>query len=114
VREGLELLVIANRIDPRPEGWRTLFRDQPTCDVCGEHCKRADVLGLDELVYVGDGYSDRCVAKSATRVFARDGLATYLAGEGVPFEPFEDFYDVERVLATADVVPPGRSVGRKT
>jgi 2-hydroxy-3-keto-5-methylthiopentenyl-1-phosphate phosphatase len=113
-REGTELDVIANRLDPQPNGWRTIFREQPICDVCGEHCKRADLADLDAFVYVGDGYSDRCVAKAATRVFARDGLAAYLAREGVPFEPFEDFYDVERVLAGAEVVPPGRSVGRKT
>jgi 2-hydroxy-3-keto-5-methylthiopentenyl-1-phosphate phosphatase len=113
-REGIELDVIANRLDPQPAGWRTIFREQPLCDVCGEHCKRADLAELDPFVYVGDGYSDRCVAKAAARVFARDGLAGYLAREGVPFEPFEDFYDVERVLAGAEVVPPGRSVGRKT
>ena len=113
-REGIELDVIANRLDPQPKGWRTIFREQPVCDVCGEHCKRADLATLDAFVYVGDGYSDRCVAKAATRVFARDGLAAYLAREGVPFEPFGDFYDVERVLAGADVVPPGRSVGRNT
>jgi len=113
-REGIVVDVIANRLEPRAGGWRTLFREQPTCDVCGELCKRADVRDLGEFVYVGDGYSDRCVAKAAVRVFARDGLAGYLAGEGVPFEPFEDFYDVERGLGGAEVVPPGRSVGRKT
>ena len=91
-----------------------IFREQLACDVCGEQCKRADVGDLAEFVYVGDGYSDRCVAKAATRVFARDGLAAYLAREGVPFERFEDFYDVERGLGGAEVVPPGRSVGRKT
>ena len=108
-REGIELDVIANRLDPQPKGWRTIFREQPVCDVCGEHCKRADLATLDAFVYVGDGYSDRCVAKAATRVFARDGLAAYLAREGVPFEPFEDFYDVSRALEGGAVVPPGRS-----
>jgi len=29
---------------------------------------------------------------------ARDGLAEYLATKGVPFEPFDDFYDVQRAL----------------
>jgi 2-hydroxy-3-keto-5-methylthiopentenyl-1-phosphate phosphatase len=48
---------------------------------------------------VGDGYSDRCVARSADRVFARRSLARYLARENVPFEPFEDFFDVRRGLA---------------
>lgn len=56
------------------------------------------MAGLDGFVYAGDGFSDRCVALAATRVFARDGLATYLAGRGVAFERFEDFHDVLRAL----------------
>jgi 2-hydroxy-3-keto-5-methylthiopentenyl-1-phosphate phosphatase len=97
-REGLDLDVLANRIDPRPEGWRVRFRHEKSCAVCGEPCKRSDVGGLDGFVYVGDGYSDRCVALAATRVFARDGLARHLTASGVPFEPFEDFHGVMREL----------------
>ena len=66
------------------------------------------------FVYVGDGFSDRCVAQAARRVFARDGLATYLAGKGVAFELFDDFYDVASALDGGAVVPPTRSRGRKT
>ena len=84
------------------------------CDVCGEPCKRSDVAGLDGFAYVGDGFSDRCVAQAARRVFARDGLATYLAGKGVAFERFDDFYDVAGALDGGAVVPPRRSRGRKT
>ena len=108
-REGVELEVRANRLDPRADGWRVLFREQAECAVCGEQCKRSDVADLTEFTYVGDGYSDRCVAEFATRVFARDRLAAYLAQKGVPFEPFEDFYDVSRALEGGAVVPPGRS-----
>ena len=98
-REGLDLDLVANRLDPRPDGWRVLFRDGASCDVCGEQCKRGDLTTLDAgFVYVGDGFSDRCVALAASRVFARDGLAEYLAAKGVAFETFEDFYDVERAL----------------
>ena len=68
------------------------------CDVCGEPCKRSDVAGLDGFVYVGDGFSDRCVAQAASRVFARDGLAEYLGAEGVAFDRFDDFHDVARAL----------------
>jgi 2-hydroxy-3-keto-5-methylthiopentenyl-1-phosphate phosphatase len=100
-REGLELEVRANRLDPHPSGWTARFRGDDPCPVCGEPCKRADVVGLGAFVFVGDGVSDRCVSLASARVFARDGLATYLAAEGVPFERFEDFYDVERSLRQA-------------
>ena len=97
-REAIELDVVANRLDPQPDGWRARFRPGGDCPVCGEQCKRSDVGRLEDIVYVGDGFSDRCIALGARRVFARDGLAEYLEREGVQFEPFDDFYDVERAL----------------
>jgi 2-hydroxy-3-keto-5-methylthiopentenyl-1-phosphate phosphatase len=66
--------------------------------VCGEPCKRETVAGYDRFAYAGDGWSDRCVALRASRVFARDGLAAYLEAEGVPFEPLTDFVDLGRRL----------------
>jgi 2-hydroxy-3-keto-5-methylthiopentenyl-1-phosphate phosphatase len=97
-REGIELDLVANRLDPRGDGWRAVFRDAAICDVCGEPCKRADVAGLGEFAYVGDGFSDRCVALAASRVFARDGLAEYLDRQGVAYERFDDFHGVSRAL----------------
>lgn len=97
-REGIEVRVVANRLDPRLGGWKAIFRSQAICDVCGEPCKRSDVAGLNGFVYAGDGFSDRCVAQAATRVFAREGLAAYLGERGVAFEPFVDFRQLERSL----------------
>jgi 2-hydroxy-3-keto-5-methylthiopentenyl-1-phosphate phosphatase len=97
-RDGIAARVVANRLDPRPDGWRTIFRPQTVCDVCGEPCKRSDVARHNGFTYVGDGFSDRCVAQAATRVFARDGLAVYLRERGVAFEPFVDFIQLERAL----------------
>jgi 2-hydroxy-3-keto-5-methylthiopentenyl-1-phosphate phosphatase len=101
-REGLELEVRANEVAWHPDGWRATFRNGDACGTCGEPCKRADVTSADAigmLVYVGDGYSDRCAAQAADRIFARDGLARYLAARGVTFEPFDDLRDVARSLA---------------
>jgi 2-hydroxy-3-keto-5-methylthiopentenyl-1-phosphate phosphatase len=97
-REGVKLDVLANRLDARPDGWRVLFRDAEVCDVCGEPCKRRAVAHIPEYVVVGDGVSDRCVALGAKRVFARDGLADYLASKSVPFEGFEDFDELTELL----------------
>jgi 2-hydroxy-3-keto-5-methylthiopentenyl-1-phosphate phosphatase len=103
-REGLAgVEVLSNSIDPDPTGWKVRFRTEEVCDTCGEPCKRATAAALadgSELVYVGDGYSDRCAAELADLVFARRGLARYLAKRGVPFEPFDDFHAVARRLAS--------------
>jgi 2-hydroxy-3-keto-5-methylthiopentenyl-1-phosphate phosphatase len=81
----------ANRVDPRPDGWRVRFRVAETCDVCGEPCKRAD-LPPGEIVYAGDGHSDYCAALAADRVYATGSLARYLDERGVVFEPLTDFH----------------------
>jgi 2-hydroxy-3-keto-5-methylthiopentenyl-1-phosphate phosphatase len=99
-REGVEVELLANRIDPRPDGWRVLWRDETVCAVCGEACKRSSVAPGGPFVYVGDGYSDRCVALEAERVFARDGLATYLGELSVAYEPFEDLEAVAQGLSS--------------
>jgi 2-hydroxy-3-keto-5-methylthiopentenyl-1-phosphate phosphatase len=113
-REGVELPVLANHVEETGDGWRVLWRDEAVCATCGEPCKRG-ALAAEPYVYVGDGYSDRCAALAAARVFARDGLAAYLARCEVPFEPFETLADVAAALPASGVVePPSRSRGRNT
>ena len=101
-REGLgEVELLANSIEPDPEGWRASFRDEEPCPVCGEPCKRAAVLAESnggERVYVGDGISDRCGAEASDLVFARRGLAAYLRDRGVQFEHFDDFHEIVATL----------------
>jgi 2-hydroxy-3-keto-5-methylthiopentenyl-1-phosphate phosphatase len=97
-REGVEVELVANRVDARPDGWRVLWTDDAPCPECGELCKRRALPRGRPRVYVGDGYSDRCAALAADRVFARGGLAQYLATRGVAFEPFEDLDDVAAAL----------------
>lgn len=96
-REGIRLELRANRIDAQPEGWRVLWRDAEPCPVCGDLCKRRS-LPPELFAYVGDGYSDRCAALVAERVFARDGLAEWLDSEGIAFEPFDDLKSVLTAL----------------
>ena len=103
-REGVAVHLHANRLDARLDGWRVLWRYGEDCGSCGESCKRAlaaELAGEGELVYVGDGYSDRCAAELADRVFARRALAAYLEARGVAYERFDDFHDVIRGLERA-------------
>jgi 2-hydroxy-3-keto-5-methylthiopentenyl-1-phosphate phosphatase len=80
----------ANRVDARADGWRVRFRVERECPHCGEPCKRED-LPEGKVVYAGDGYSDRCAALAADRVFATGSLAGWLEGQRVPYERLTDF-----------------------
>jgi 2-hydroxy-3-keto-5-methylthiopentenyl-1-phosphate phosphatase len=100
--EGLDLPVVANHAVFGPGGAEVTFVDRPICDHCGDRCKRVEVTARrhgQAVAYVGDGFSDRCAAQAADLAFARDRLASYLDGLGVPFTPFDDFHDVRRGLA---------------
>ena len=91
---GEDVELFANRLAPGSDGWRAHFADLDDCATCGQPCKRGTVARLGPVAYVGDGYSDRCVAQAVDRVFARDGLAHYLDERGVEYEPFDDLHDV--------------------
>jgi HAD superfamily phosphoserine phosphatase-like hydrolase len=96
-REGVELEVLANRLAPDSQGWHVVWRDGRVCPICRQPCKRASLPG-GEVVYIGDGYSDRCAALASSRVFATRGLARYLDEQGRAYDPFADFFDVVRAL----------------
>ena len=69
--------------------------------MCGEECKRSVVDAMRdgrEVVYVGDGYSDRCAARAADIRFARRTLAEHLDREGVGYTWFDDFTTVREEL----------------
>ena len=48
-REGIVARVVANHVTADPAGWRSSFPDGPTCEVCGERCKRVAVAALDAV-----------------------------------------------------------------
>ena len=57
----------------------------------------ASLRNGDPVVYIGDGWSDRCAALVADRRFARRfWLATSTAG--VDYTPFDDFHTVREAL----------------
>ena len=101
---GLELIsnsITFNSVDGAHITWRPL----PVCDLCDQECKRGDVAAFrdqyDDVTYIGDGFSDRCAAETADRIFARAGLATYLDGLHHPYESFETFHTITDALATS-------------
>jgi len=97
-REGVDLEVRSNDAEPSPAGWRVIFREEGECPVCGDKCKRRSLPEGRPLVFVGDGWSDRCASLAADRVFARTGLAAYLDEQGAAYEPYESLFDVAAAL----------------
>jgi 2-hydroxy-3-keto-5-methylthiopentenyl-1-phosphate phosphatase len=97
-REGVSLDLQANRIEASPDGWRPVWRELPVCSICGQPCKRSSFPPNGEVVYVGDGYSDRCGALAADRIFARRGLAAYLDELGTAYERFDDLTEIVTAL----------------
>ena len=102
---GVEL--VSNELAYVEEGGSITWRDIPACEICGEECKRHDVARLreqgqyDEVVFVGDGFSDRCGAEAADRIFALDGgaLELDLRERGRAHEVFSTLTDVATALA---------------
>jgi 2-hydroxy-3-keto-5-methylthiopentenyl-1-phosphate phosphatase len=99
-REGLDLEVVGNRVEAHSDGWRIVWNESLPSAGCHGRGAACKVSSLPEgpLVYVGDSSSDHCAALAADRVFARDGLARYLTGREVRFEPFDDLGDVLTAL----------------
>lgn len=97
-REGVTATVHAGRVTAAPDGWSIRWMSTELCNLCGERCKRS-LLPTGAFIYVGDGYSDRCAALAANRIFARDGLARHLDQRLIAYEPFTDFRDLAAALA---------------
>lgn len=76
------------------------FTDE-TCDRCA-CCKRNHILTLsgddDVIVYIGEGYSDRCPSRYSDVVFAKGELLAYCRKEKIPCHEYGDFADVERKM----------------
>jgi 2-hydroxy-3-keto-5-methylthiopentenyl-1-phosphate phosphatase len=73
-----------------------------TCDRCA-CCKRNYILthasDEDIIVYVGEGYSDRCPVRYADIVFAKDELLNYCRIENISYFEYTSFRDVIDRLA---------------
>jgi 2-hydroxy-3-keto-5-methylthiopentenyl-1-phosphate phosphatase len=60
------------------------------------------VEGYD-IIYIGDGTSDLAPAKKCRTVFACKSLEDHCRQAGLPYMPFNDFYDIISYLKSQDV-----------
>jgi 2-hydroxy-3-keto-5-methylthiopentenyl-1-phosphate phosphatase len=75
--------------------------DDEECDRCA-CCKRNIMVASsgeeDILVYVGDGFSDRCPVQHADIVFARQELQAFCQERNISYYEFRSFLDVQHRL----------------
>jgi len=99
-REGLDWLPrFSNTLQFNPDGTMEPVFPYPdaNCDRCA-NCKRNHLLTNSGdhhvIVYIGDGYSDRCPVQYADVVFAKDSLVSFCETRNITFHRFETFADV--------------------
>jgi len=112
LREGLSLpVILANKLVFSPAGIRNVFyHQQPACSMgfgpCG-NCKADHILGYKseykQVVFIGDGLTDRCGARCADTVFAKGRLASYCKENRLPYTRYEDFSDINQLLFGGDL-----------
>ncbi len=90
----LDVPLYAHPVEFSRDGW--VYRRR--ADVNKESLLRAARKEPGEIVYVGDGTSDVQVLPYVDRLFAKAYLADYCRTNGIDFEPFETFRDVQRRL----------------
>jgi len=77
----------------------------PACVTAAAHCKCSSIRTLGDgkrrSIYIGDGRSDLCPARSCDVVFAKLTLAQLMTAEGRPFIPFTTLNDVADALGAA-------------
>jgi len=91
--------IFSNRISFK-RGGRIRFEHpchNPDCGRCGT-CKRTILLEerpfYDRITYIGNGYSDRCAAQEADRVYAKEVLFEICVREGTNCTYFDHFGEI--------------------
>jgi 2-hydroxy-3-keto-5-methylthiopentenyl-1-phosphate phosphatase len=69
------------------------------CGTCKSRILNSYRLIYDEIIYIGDGYSDFCPSRYADIVFAKKILYQRCEQDGTPCVPFNDFSDINKYLA---------------
>ena len=98
----------SNHLDLIPVNGSAMVMFQPSfphtdemCNRCA-CCKRNHILtqcAADDIVmYIGEGYSDRCPVRYADIVFAKDELLKYCQSENISYFEYKSFSDITERL----------------
>jgi 2-hydroxy-3-keto-5-methylthiopentenyl-1-phosphate phosphatase len=100
---GIDVPYFANGVELTEDGTLAVefLHARESCRFCGA-CKCGTILTTstdeDTIVYIGDGYSDHCPVEISDVVFARDMLTRFCSKHGIPYHPFEDFFQIQDIL----------------
>jgi 2-hydroxy-3-keto-5-methylthiopentenyl-1-phosphate phosphatase len=102
-KHGLDVEYFSNRLLFREDD-RIEFDFPPASEECGRcgTCKRSLLsrfrADYDRIIYIGDGHSDICAARTADQIFAKDILYEKCMDNGTPCLRYDDFGDIRRCL----------------
>ena len=68
------------------------------CGTCKSRILNSHRLIYDQIIYIGDGYSDFCPSRYADIVFAKKILFQKCEQEGTPCIQFKDFSEINKYL----------------
>lgn len=93
--------VYSNRMKFEEQGVSMEFPNSGGCGKCG-NCKTSIFekykANHDLVVFVGDGYTDRCVGQRADILFAKDNLEKLCKENGWSYYPYNTFHDIITTL----------------
>lgn len=98
-----ELDFVANDIIEEEKSWQLCPAsvDKKNCEKFA-HCKCASIQSLKrigkKIIYIGDGWTDRCPVKIADLIFAKASLINYCRDNQLPFVEFQSFAEVQAYL----------------
>src|SRR5438128_2410147 len=103
IRRVLSRSGVDGRLRVRGRRWLTAFPHPATgcehgCATCKAGVMKRLGRGHAPVVFIGDGLSDRFAVEEADLVFAKHELLRYCLGNGIAFEPFRTFADVQARL----------------
>lgn len=83
--------------------WKIIPSATPRIKSRCNHCKTHHLVQYrnsgHQIVYIGDGNTDRCPAENADLIFAKGSLAKYLTERGINFYHFNLFSDIQNRLS---------------
>ena len=82
----------------------------PRCASANCKCRAVDALcGGRDLVVIGDGRSDFCLARKAVHVFSKRALTRFCREQGLPHTAFDRFSQIPDVMREL-LIPSPRSI----